>query len=69
MFDCSNLEKNSFYYQETTLNFVVREKEKLFKTYENFGYFKVLIVTIGRTLFDDNFKIIHWVLNWCVGQL
>ena len=69
MFDCSNLEKNSFFYQETTLNFVVREKEKLFKTYENFGYFKVLIVTIGRTLFDDNLEIIHWVLIWCVGQL
>ena len=41
MVGSSNLENNPAYYQEATLSFVVREKEKLFKTYQEFGYFKV----------------------------
>ena len=41
MVGSSNLENNPSFYQEATLSFVVREKEKLFKTYQEFGYFKV----------------------------
>jgi len=55
MVGSSNLENNPSFYQEATLSFVVREKEKLFKTYQEFGYFKVTNI--------QNLQLVGWLID------
>ena len=40
---CSNVERHGNYYREATLDFVVREKDKLYKAYSQAGHFNTKV--------------------------